>query len=207
MKNAVLIPGSFNPVTKAHVAIGIWVKEHIESLGISPEETEIFYVPSNMTFMEQWKPVERLFDEAERLELLRRAVSPLGFQVLPIEAEGLVDGRTYHTVCYLKERGYDRIFLCFGEDKYSEFPSWYRYRELIQSATILLFPRSPESYRATAGDIAVGPDEGIRLVAAEIPPISSTMVRNALRGRDAEAVRRLVPEPVARLLIPRFCAE
>lgn len=190
-KCAILIGGTFNPVTNAHIQMGVLAKRKFQ-------DADIYYIPSNLNFMADWKNIEtdNVFNNENRIRLLRQAL-PDEFKISEIEIEKIVDGTTYHTVLYFK-KSYEEVFICMGTDKLNELEKWYRVEELLFESKVLLFTRNHcgfdegktpflKAYRHRF--IEMDPNEACQ-------EISSTLVRNAYYRDELASVQKMVPEVV-----------
>lgn len=187
---AVIIGGTFNPITIAHLEMGHRVKD------ILPE-ADIFYVPSNLTFISKWKDLDQedsIFSDQNRITLLKNVFARQNdFQLLDIEYSGRTDGTTIETVRYIKSLGYTDIYICIGMDKLQEIHKWREYKDLIKMVKIILFTRNRQY------DINKFPftDMTTKINLPErFQDISSTKVRNAIYNHDIESIRTIVPDEV-----------
>lgn len=194
MKRAVLIIGTFNPVTNAHIHLGNVAAKTLP-------DADVFYVPAKDDFLKGWKRMDEamVLKASERLVLLKQAVIPFGFAVSEIEITGEVDGKTIHTAEYFKNTlGYDEVYFCMGTDKISELHRWYEGEKLISEYKFLIIERDgitldevmTESTRAYSVNFLKVKDDGA------FADISSTKIRNACINGELESVRGNIPEEV-----------
>lgn len=190
-KAAVMVGGTFNPITKAHLEMGHCAGERYP-------DADIIYIPSNLHFIAGWKKVvdNDVFGDKYRLQLVREAVSPYGFLVDDVELRGLTDGTTYETVQYLKKKGYERVVVCIGYDKAGELHKWYRAEELLKTASFLIFSREGNMpcMFGTEGHFEMAD------LAEDFQGISSTKVRDAYWKGDFDTIQAMVPETVCEFL-------
>lgn len=194
MKQAVLIIGTFNPITNAHIHIG---KMALEML----PDARVFYVPAKDDFLKGWKGMNEsmVLKEDERLMLVRKAAEPLGFMVSDVEIKGIVDGKTIHTAEYFKNvLGFDTVYFCMGTDKIPELHRWFEGERLISEYKFLVIERDgntldevmTEQTKAHADNFIRVQDDG------SCADISSTKIRNACINGVLEEVKRDIPEEV-----------
>ena len=193
--SAILIFGTFNPVTTAHVNIGLKAGEMIP-------DSDVIYVPAKDEFLRSWKGFREDSIVRERVALLEKIAKRYGFKVSHAELDGIVDGKTVNTIEYMKNTvGYSDIILCMGTDKVGELGIWYKGEELVSRNKFIIFERG-----ATADDVM---DDLTRrykdnfTFVKEDPKyidISATEVRNALSEGDLAKVRALVPDEVYEFL-------
>lgn len=195
---AILIFGTFNPVTTAHVNIGLKAGEMIP-------DSDVVYVPAKDEFLRSWKGFREDSIVHERVALLEKVAKRYGFKVSHAELDGIVDGKTVNTIEYMKNTvGYSDIILCMGTDKVGELGTWYKGEELVSRNRFIIFERG-----ATADDVM---DDLTRKYAANFTfvkeddkyvDISATEVRNALSEGDLMKVQALVPDEVYEFLAER----
>jgi len=166
--------GSFNPPHVAHQLVCLYV---LEAYAVEP----LVVVP---TFRHPFD--KDLAPFADRLEMCRRAMAPLGdrVQVSEIEAElGGETSRTLVTLEALKERlGDVRLRLVIGADILPEREKWWRWTDIERLAPPIVVARQGYPRPATTP-------------AVELPGVSSTDIRGRIaRG---ESVAGLVPRSVA----------
>ena len=193
--SAILILGTFNPVTIAHINIGLKAGEMIP-------DSDVIYVPAKDEFLRNWKGFSEDSIVRERVTLLEKAAERYGFKVCHAELDGIVDGKTVNTIEYMRNTvGYKDICLCMGTDKVGELGMWYKGKELLSRNRFIIFERG-----ATSDDVMddltreyahnftfVKEDEKYR-------DISATEVRNALSEGDLSKVRALVPDEIYEFL-------
>lgn len=182
--------GSFNPVTNAHVRMGVMARDE---LGLDCRQ--VTYVPAADHYIQKWKQYgdkDILLDHI-RLALLHGAVSPYGFLVNTAEMDGVTTGRTYDTLCYF---GLQDATLCLGMDNIAQLPKWYRWEQLLKDVKLLIFERDGE-HAGHAEMEVLERSCGFRIVHLDIPDgISSTEARRCYKEHDMEGLKRIVPETV-----------
>ncbi len=191
-----LVFGSFNPVTNAHVSMGIAARE---ALGPG---TVVTYVPASDEYIKGWKKYGNgsVLSAETRIMLLKNAVIPYGFEVSSVEVDRTTDGKTYNTMKYF---GFDDCVLCLGMDNISQIKKWYNWQNLMFQGHLLLFRRklSEEQHKEAAHVLQYAAHP---YVFADLPNesagISSTQVRDCYRNRDFKKLKSLVPENVFQYL-------
>lgn len=188
----VLIFGTFNPVTNAHVGMGLAARK-------ARPEADIVYVPTNGRFLHSWKNLddENTLSDENRVMLLRKAVQAYGFGVETLEVDGTVDGRTYHTVQYFKDRG-KQVFICMGMDKVPEYHIWYKGEELLRENRFLICTRSHTHIDDVATDLVKKYRDHFTEIEMDDAnqDVSATQIREAFRNGTLEQVRDRMPSVV-----------
>lgn len=197
-RGVVLLFGTFNPFTNAHLNIGVLAKEKYP-------DYDIFYVPAKAHFMTSYKGLSdsNIFPEEKRLECIRGAVSDFAdFDVSDIEIKGLVDGKSINTVDYFKKvLNYTDVVLCFGTDKVNELEDWYRGRELVRDNKFLIVTRDGDSLSDVMTEYTNKYRDNFTEISNDLySNVSGTKVRQAIAEGDLAFVRAAVPEYVYNIL-------
>lgn len=193
-KGVVLLFGTFNPFTNAHLQIGRLAKEKYPDF-------DIYYVPAKAQFMSSYKKLskEDILPEEERLDLIKGSVKNIpDFHVTDIEYSGTVSGKTIDTVDYFKNKlGYTDAVLCFGTDKVPELEDWYRGKELVKDNRFLIITRDGITLSEVMTPYTNTYRDNFTEVSNRIfDDISGTGVRTALAEGNLEYVKKAVPEYV-----------
>lgn len=188
MKNEiVLIFGSFNPPTKAHVMMS-------ETLHRVVPEAEICYVIANEEYISSWKGQEKILPMNTRGKLLLDAINGKYASISLIEGSNVVDGKAYNTINHFKKK-YEKVYVCLGVDNLIDFHKWYKYESLLSENEFLIMFRGdvkiPEKYRYL---------KNMRFINFDCGDISSTKVREHYRKDSLVSIREDVPENVYEFL-------
>lgn len=180
--------GSFNPVTNAHIAMGVVARD------ILGPECEIIYVPASDKYISGWKGYWEgdILREDVRLRLLLNAVSEYDFEVSIAELDGTSDGKTYNTLSHF---GFEDTILCIGMDNVPKMRKWYRYKSLLSSGIkLLVFERQGCKVTDKAlGILSCCREYRIAELPADTIGISSTKIRNYYKNGDMDKLQHLVP--------------
>lgn len=183
-----LILGSFNPVTNAHITMGMIAQD------VLGQNYKITYVPASDKYIRGWKGYNdgNILSSPLRVKLLHEEASKHGFLVSLIEANGISDGKTYNTIsCF----GFYDTVLCIGMDNINKIKKWYKWRELLLNTKLLVFERSGCVVNDKTMDIlAKAREYRIVEMPADVANISSTEVRNYYKNGNMEKLKSLVPE-------------
>lgn len=188
MKTAIIIGGSFNPITKAHLYLGHKCKE------LFPE-ADIIYIPTNMTYISHWKhqSLNKMFSNENRNKTLKNVFKNSPFILSEVESSGQLSGKTFETVEYFKKE-YDEIYVVIGSDKLTEIEKWYRFTELIEDIRFILFSRNNQSFNELASDnLKQFQDRFIIVTNNELQTVSSTMIRSAYENNKLDEIKEYIP--------------
>lgn len=198
----IVIPGTFNPFTKAHEEMGRQVLLHV--LEANPEATPaLVYVPSSTAFMKAWGKQANLFlSDKERIDCANASLEKLraefagraAIEVSNIEIMQTVSGATIDTVDYLSGNGacYDGIYLCFGSDKCEEFPKWKNAQTLFSKVNTIVFGRDGADFGKSAEINEFFADKKLEFLPIEAGNISSTAVRTAWYEDNLDSVKDVI---------------
>ena len=99
MKRVLAFFGAFNPPTVAHVELARFAMEQTGREGV-------VFVPSKSVYIRGEQGKDFAYGEAERLEMLRRAVASRPWMaVSDIEFHEKAQPRTYDSLCRLRDQG------------------------------------------------------------------------------------------------------
>lgn len=188
----VLIFGTFNPVTKAHIRMGIIAGE------IFPD-SRIIYIPSKNRFLQSWKGMSdgKILDGDKRVELLTTATAPYGFEVDDLEITTDISGKTYDTIDAVKKKySTDDIVICMGTDKVGELHTWYRGEELIAENRFLIISRDDNGIDDSSEAVRNNRNNFILIDNCDFNTVSASMIRAAYINGELEKVKDSIPQNV-----------
>lgn len=182
--------GTFNPIHNAHLHL-------MRSFAGLMQFDRMLLIPSHTP---PHKSGESLASAEDRLAMCRLAAAGEAFPVEVSSMEIVRGGASYtaDTVEALHFRyPEDRIFLLMGEDMFLTLAKWYDPERIFRYAEICAAPRSKEGLQKLIAYKDTLAPMGARCILKDISylPVSSTMVRDAVRAQ--ESIRHLVPDPVA----------
>lgn len=194
-KKAILIFGAFNPVTLAHIEMGVYARAYVG------RDADVIYIPASRQYLDKKSANNGdLFSDVERLIMLKYAVEPYGFLVYDKEMYGCVSGKAYDTVQDLKSFAfsfsYEDIYIVLGEDNFRDLPNWYKAEELMNENNFIIFSRNEEGTCIRLdGDFlnaCENPSKWVFL--PSLMNISSTEVRNAFVDGKLREVKGFLPQ-------------
>ena len=180
MKRIGIFGGSFNPIHKGHIHIGL--------KAIADKEVdEIHYLVSPQNPL---KCDQQLLDEQLRFRLTIKALADY-----PLLKASDFEFHLPRPSFPLKATGVQTCALPIGADNWLLFDRWANHDQLLADYQFLIYPR--DGYKVAATDLP----ENVRLLNAPIYPYSSTMIRQAVQtgGDIAEMVPDAIKDDVKRL--------
>ena len=205
MIKALAFGGAFNPPTIAHIACARYVLDtlHYE---------KVIFIPTKREYVLEDQKKGFSFTNEQRLSILKAIAKTNPWMVVEdYEIQSQTQPRTYTTLCYLKQQGYDVQWLC-GSDKLPELQNGWKYvHELINEFGLVCMTRSHEDV-----ETLIDSDEylktlkhGITVVHTPdtLQSVSSTEVRRLLQlrkevgdNKDIEnTLNALLPLPLEEL--------
>ena len=189
MRRVGVFGGAFDPPHRAHTALA---QAALEQLQLD----ELRIVPTG----EAWHKNRSLTSAMHRLEMAHLAFAAMDRVVVdPRETRRIGPSYTVDTLAELRgEMPQAQLFLIIGQDQAAALPTWHRWREIADFATICVAARAGSAGARGTFDslnLGVSPVQTI-----ELPPmdVSATDIRERLANR--QTVAPLVFEPVARYI-------
>lgn len=176
--------GSFNPIHNGHVSLA---RQLLELAGLD----EVWFVVSPQNPL---KPSGILLDDHKRMEMVRMALQdeprlvPSGYELRMPRPSYM-----WNTLRSMTRDYPGRAFtLLIGADNWLCFSRWYKYREILSSYPVAVYPRGGSHVdRATL-------PPSVRLLDARLLDISSTEVRR--RIAQGLPIDSMVPRPVSEFI-------
>lgn len=188
-----IIGGTFNPVTKAHIAIAKNAKEFVKA-------DLVIFVPTKIDYIKKWKKYQNsdIYTDDLRLNMLR-ACENEWMKIDTCEMEGIVSGRTYDTVQYIKEKYHTKdVYFIIGSDKLKELPRWYKCEKFLKEEKFIVIPRDQDHVEDLIGNNhKLSQYKNAFIIAeadAEYKNYSSTKVRKYIRDGYYEKAKEMIPE-------------
>lgn len=180
-----IMGGTFNPPHNAHLLIAELAKEQ--------------YGLGRVIFITGGNPPHKsgTADAEHRFNMTRLAIEGNdAFTDDRFEIDRTEKSYTVHTLEYLTGRyPSDELFFIIGEDSLNDFGKWYKPREILGMASLLVFPR--KSITSLTAAIEAARREyggGIYPIDAPVTEISSTDIRK--RIKSGRSVKYMVPDNV-----------
>lgn len=134
-----ILGGTFDPIHIAHLHAG-------ETALHQAELDQVLFIPAG----DPWQKLGRRVSTTEhRLEMVRLATLGVdGFRA--DDREATRDGLTYTVDTLATFPEAEELFLILGADAALHVPTWKRYQEVLDRATVLIVPRSGTDSTAVA---------------------------------------------------------
>lgn len=189
--------GAFNPIHNGHLNLA---KKYLEVLNLD----RIILIP---TALPPHKTDRFLASKEDRFNMLELAISDCEeFEISDIEFQRQGKSYTYDTLCLLREKyPNDDFYLIIGADQFLTFNLWYRYRDILDIASICTAARENGNQREKIIDFSNkldGLDKNrFHLLNSDAVEVSSSQVREKIK--KGEDVSSLIPEKVYNYIVEK----
>lgn len=177
MRKTGIFGGSFNPVHNGHIHLAKSVMKQLEL-------DRIILMPANIPPHKQY---DDYIDAADRLNMCRLATEDTeGIEVSSWEIEQNNISYSYNTVMHFRQVfPDDRIYLLAGSDMLLSFDTWFRYREILSEAVLVVVSREKNDISGLVSKKHELEKYGeIIIVNAEPVVISSTQIRKSIKNHQ-----------------------
>lgn len=202
----ILYPGSFNPITNAHINIANTALQKLNA-------DKIIFIPANDSYVAK---KDTLISGPIRCKLIEDIDCTLcdKKEVSYIEISGFdkygnwntyadTPPKTYNTVNLIKKLNPNNIYyICIGIDNLQSLRTWYNWKTFIKNNKFIVFKRNGISLidALYSFDLYEYKNNFIEL---EIEPnnISSSLVRNNCKLHKFDDIKNIVPNNVYNYLL------
>ncbi len=190
MRKIAMFGGSFNPVHLGHTGLVARMLKYFEL-------DKVYVIPTFNTPLKDNTPMLR---PEHRLNMCKLAFEDCK-NVSVSDIEILREGKSY-TVDTLKELStvhpHSELYLIIGADSFMQLPLWYEAERIFSLATILTVSRDEldaDVLSSAKTSYEQKYNARIFIVKDPIAPISSTLIRNAVKHK--EEYKHLLPVKVS----------
>ncbi len=174
MKKIALFGGSFNPIHKGHINLALSQNsiEHFD---------KIILIPSNIP---PHKSNVNFANNFDRINMCKLAVNNNNiFEVSDIEYVLSGTSYTINTLLEIKKLYKDdMLYLIIGSDMLYTFNTWYRYKDILEIATILTSARTEnEDYKLKLAAEKISQYGKIKVNSIDVLDISSSRIRDIIK--------------------------
>ena len=184
-----VLGGTFDPIHKGHVALGLAA---LDEVGLD----KLIVMPAHIQPFKQHRKIAR---DVHRLAMARLAFEGReGVEVSDYEIQKGDISYSFDTMMHLKSLyPKDELFFVMGTDSFLKVDRWYKGEDLLENFSFIVSSRPGYPEKALESRIKFyGMDYGTNIVRlrTKMPEISSTEIREtALLG---ESISHLVPKAV-----------
>lgn len=191
MNNVLLVPGSFNPITNAHIEMAKKAQEKINAL-------VVYFIPAHDTYVAKKKT---LIPGKSRCKLIEDA-TPSNMACIPFEVDSFFPQRTYDTITRMRielDRDYKfyNFYICLGMDNIKSLKSWYNWQPFVEENMFVACVRENQNLEQALeeNNLTEYKDHFTEIMIPE-NHISSSLVRSLCEQGKYDEVKDIVPENV-----------
>lgn len=199
MNKILLIPGSFNPITNAHIDMALTAKKSVDA-------DMIYFIPAHDTYVAKKRT---LIPGYCRVSLINSMpdCKKNHMKALDIETTSFFPQRTYNTITQLrdeveKEYRFNEYYICLGMDNIKTLTTWYNWKPFVEEYHFVACVREEQNLYSSLeeANLMVYKDHFTEI---QIPEnhTSSSLVRNLCENGEFNKVKELVPENVYEYLV------
>ncbi|MCM1114590.1 MAG: nicotinate (nicotinamide) nucleotide adenylyltransferase [Clostridium sp.] len=194
--------GAFNPVHNGHLFLLAYLSKAslIDKLILIP------------TANPPHKTNENFASAEDRFNMLSLAVKnnldwDIAEKIEISDIEFKLEGKsyTYNTLCKMKELyPKDDLFLFMGSDQLLYFKNWYRYKDILNLASVMTIARQENEQAELKDFLAENQEEfhnSIGILLTKPIVVSSTDIRNRIKNK--ESIADLVPKEVEKYILEK----
>lgn len=183
----ILILGTFNPPTMAHVKMS-------HELHRDYPDAKICYVVSSPSYVEKWKTHQMLIRANIRTQLLLDNIDSAYTFISLFENTEESDGTTITTARHFRKRGYD-VSLCIGSDNVSKIPEWHEGLTLAKEFKFIVIHRNDEGKEVLPEELKPFASN-FTFKKYELPPTSASDIRAAVLADKLDSLKDDIPQNV-----------
>lgn len=196
----VIIGGSFNPPTNAHLMLAEITKKQISA-------NYVLFVPTKISYMMEWKKYQNsdILSDDIRVQALE-SMENEWLKIERCELDGIVSGTSYDTLNYIKNKYQtQRVYFAIGSDKLDEIPKWYNSEQLLNENKFIVIQRNNDDIQQLIQDSVFLKLHNESFIISDesddsTQQISSTKVREAMDKGDYNEIKEMVPDSVYQII-------
>lgn len=199
MNKLLLIPGSFNPITNAHVEMALTAKAAVDA-------DTIYFIPAHDTYVAKKKT---LIPGYCRVELINSMLicKDYNIRALDVETTSFFPQRTYNTITQFRDKAeksyhFYEYYICLGMDNIKTLTSWYNWKPFVEEYNFVACVREGQELNKSLEEAGLT-DYKDHFTEIKIPEnhTSSSLVRDLCEEEKFDEVKKLVPENVYEYLV------
>lgn len=142
-KKIVVIGGTFNPPTLAHLNLAMEARKCVDA-------DLVIFVPTQLSYMQNWKKYQNSDILSDDIRL--RMVMTYECEWLKVdtcEIDRTVSGKTYDTIQYIKNKYHTReVYFAIGSDKLNEIGRWANSEIFLSTEKFIVMRRNNDDIGA-----------------------------------------------------------
>lgn len=205
MEEVLLFGGAFNPVSKAHLDNAYFAMSKLNL-------KHVIFMPSKSKYILNDEKKDFSFSEDERLKMLKLLEKDNKWMIVSnLELESKEQPRTYFTLKNLLEKGY-KAKLLFGSDWLLNLETKWKYvDEIGKEFSFVVMKRNNDDLESLFqnNDFLKKRRDYFTFIECkdEYQDISSSKIRNLIKGNKLEEAKKYLPEEIYSYLKEREVRE
>lgn len=186
--------GAFNPVSKAHIELANYVRESLHF-------DKVIFMPTKDRYIKHDEGKDFVIEESNRFKLLEEIAKKNDWMIVSdYELNCDKQPRTYETLCFLRNKGYD-LKLLIGSDWLLKLNSGWKYvDEIMHEFGVILMTRNHDDIEQI-----IEQDEYLQqfkeyITCVNTPDIyqniSSTKIRQAIFSSNLNELELMLPKEI-----------
>lgn len=199
MNKILLIPGSFNPITNAHIDMALAAKKAVDA-------DIIYFIPAHDTYVAKKKTLIPGYCRVNLINSMSNCDKD-NMWALDFETISFFPQRTYNTITQLREEAekdynFNEYYICLGMDNIKSLTTWYNWKPFVEEYNFIACVRENQNLNNALEEAGLTEYKD-HFIEIQIPKnhTSSSLVRSLCEEGDFEQVKELVPENVYEYLI------
>ena len=199
MNKILLIPGSFNPITNAHVDMALAAKKVVNA-------DIIYFIPAHDTYVAKKKTLIPGYCRVALINSMSNCDKENMF-ALDVETTSPFPQKTHSTITHLREKSerdykFDEYYICLGMDNIKTLTTWYNWEALVNEYYFIACIREGRNLNDALKEAKLTEYKD-RFTEIQISKnhTSSSLVRDLCKKGKFEQVKKLVPQNVYEYLI------
>ncbi len=186
--------GAFNPVSKAHIELANYVRTSLQF-------DKVIFMPTKDQYIKHDEGKDFVIKDEKRKKLLDVVAKENDWMIVSdYELNLESQPRTYETLCFLRNEGYD-LKLLIGSDWLLKLNSGWKYvDEIMHEFGVVLMTRNHDDIEQIIENDAYLKQYKDYITCITTPSfyqnISSTKIRHALFSENIQALEQMLPKEI-----------
>ncbi len=186
--------GAFNPVSKAHIELANYVRTSLQF-------DKVIFMPTKDQYIKHDEGKDFVIKDEKRKKLLDVVAKENDWMIVSdYELNLESQPRTYETLCFLRNEGYD-LKLLIGSDWLLKLNSGWKYvDEIMHEFGVVLMTRNHDDIEQIIENDAYLKQYKDYITCITTPSsyqnISSTKIRHALFSGNIQALEQMLPKEI-----------
>ncbi len=186
--------GAFNPVSKAHIELANYVRTSLQF-------DKVIFMPTKDQYIKHDEGKDFVIKDEKRKKLLEVVAKENDWMIVSdYELNLESQPRTYETLCFLRNEGYD-LKLLIGSDWLLKLNSGWKYvDEIMHEFGVVLMTRNHDDIEQIIENDAYLKQYKDYITCITTPSfyqnISSTKIRHALFSGNIQALEQMLPKEI-----------